>query len=75
MNLSYDTSRCVGRNMVADADDFIACPDREQCDRYLQMARDRANGLHNYQGIPVMANGRDMDNLDEPCELMIGVAE
>jgi DNA (cytosine-5)-methyltransferase 1 len=24
---------------------------------------------------PVMANGRDMDNLDEPCELMIGVAE
>lgn len=68
MNLSYDDSRCVGRNM---ADNFIACPDREHCERWLQMARDRENGLPNYQGMSVMSNARNMDDLDEPCDYII----
>lgn len=74
MNLSHDISRCVGRNMEADADLFIACPDREHCERWLQIARDRANGLPDYRGIPVMSNMRDMLNLAEPCAYILEVA-
>lgn len=73
MNLSYGKFRCVGRNMLADVDKFIACPDRERCERYLQMARDRENGLPNYQGMSVMSNARNMDNLAEPCDYIIEV--
>ena len=71
MNLSNDKFRCVGRNME---DNFIACPDRERCERWLQMARDRENGLPNYQGMSVMSNARNMDNLAEPCDYIIEVA-
>lgn len=71
MNLSNDKFRCVGRNME---DNFIACPDRERCERWLQMARDRENGLPNYQGMSVMSNARNMDNLAEPCDYIIKVA-
>lgn len=70
MNLAYDTSRCVGRNM---ADNFIACPDREHCERWLQMARDRDNGLPSYQGMSVMSNARDMDDFEVPCDYIIEV--
>ena len=75
MNLSHNTARCVGRNMEADADKFIACPDREHCERYLQMARDRANGFPDYRGITVMSNGRNMDNLNEHCGYILEVSE
>ncbi len=59
--------------MEADADKFIACPDRERCERWLQMERDRENGLPDYQGIPVMTNGRNMADLSEPCTYIIEV--
>ncbi len=59
--------------MEADADKFIICPDRERCERWLQMARDRENGLPDYQGIRVVSNARDMGNLDVQCDYIIEV--
>ena len=44
-----DTSRCAGGIYPN------ICEVRKQCLRYLQIAKDKANGIENYQGISVIS--------------------
>ena len=51
--LPFDIARCAGRfDLLPDGQ---WCPDRDTCQRYLAFTQwDKAAGLPDYRGIPVM---------------------
>jgi hypothetical protein len=54
MNLPNDVSRCAGKLNWNDDPDI--CQYRNKCERYLQLARDEANGITHYRGMSLISN-------------------
>lgn len=63
MTLTNDQARCSGIYRLGET---AACPSRDTCLRYLHFrSLDRAAGIENYRGIPVVMAVED-------CEIYLG---
>lgn len=68
--LSRDISRCVGRSNLTP--EFVVCPDREKCRRYLAIEQDReVIGPEASYPYSIVTNLRDADGV---CRRKIEVA-